>query len=130
MNEETMKQQGVFSWNELMTTDLTSAKAFYGELLGWTLQDVKAGDMDYTIVKIGDQQVAGMMTVPPDMKNMPPAWGAYVTVDDIDACIARAESLGGKVCVAPQDVPDIGRFAIIADQQNAMLGLVTYYKKT
>jgi predicted enzyme related to lactoylglutathione lyase len=128
MNQETMKQPGVFSWNELMTTDLAAAKAFYSELLGWTLQDVKAGDMDYTIVKAGDQEVAGMMMIPTDMKNMPPGWGAYVTVDDVDACITRAQSLGGKVCVSPQDVPGIGRFAIIADQHNAMLGLVTYNK--
>lgn len=128
MNQETRKQPGVFSWNELMTTDLAAAKAFYSELLGWTLQDVKAGDTDYTLVKAGGQEVAGMMMIPANMKNMPPGWGAYVTVDDVDACVRRAQSLGAKVCVSPQDVPDIGRFAIIADQQNAMLGLVTYNK--
>ena len=129
MSNEAMKLHGVFSWNELMTTNLSAAKAFYGELLGWTLQDIKVGDMNYTMVKAGDKEVAGIMSLPPDAQEMPLAWGSYVTVDDVDSCTVRAESLGGKVCVPPQDIPDIGRFSVIADQQGAMLGLITYFNK-
>ena len=35
------KRHGAFSLQELITTDLTSAKEFYGELLGWTFTETK-----------------------------------------------------------------------------------------
>lgn len=129
MSQEAMKQHGAFSWNELMTTDVNAAQAFYGELLGWTLQPFEGGEMDYTLAKIGDSEVAGMMTMPPEAEGMPPAWSSYVTVDDVDARTARAESLGGKVCVPPRDIPNVGRFSVISDLQGAMLGLITYVDK-
>ena len=129
MSEEAMKQYGVFSWNELTTGDLEGAKAFYGALLGWTFQEVQVGDMTYTIIKMADKEVGGMMATPPEAEGMPPMWGAYVTVDDVDARVAQVEELGGKVCVPPQDIPDMGRFAVINDPQGAMLGLITYLAK-
>lgn len=129
MSQEAMKQHGVFSWNELMTTDVTAAKAFYGELLDWSWQDIEGAEMDYSMAKVGDREVAGMMTMPAKAQGMSPAWGSYVTVDDVDARVARAESLGGKICVPPRDIPDVGRFSIIADPQGAMLALITYLNK-
>ncbi len=129
MSLQAMKQHGVFSWNELVTTDVPAAKAFYREALGWDLSDIKAGDMGYTMAKMGDREVAGIMTMPHDAQGMPPTWGSYVTVDDVDARVARVTSLGGKLCVAPRDIPNVGRFAIIADPQGAMLAMITYFHK-
>jgi predicted enzyme related to lactoylglutathione lyase len=129
MSNEALKQHGVFSWNELMTSDLDAAKGFYGELLGWIFNDIKVGDMDYTIIKNGEKDAGGMMIRPSDADFMPLAWSSYVTVDDVDARTARAESLGGKVCVPPQDIPGIGRFSVVADQQGVLLGMITYSDK-
>ncbi len=119
-----MKQQGAFSWNELMTTDVDAAKAFYGELLGWTLEDTNL-NMPYTLVKAGDKEIAGIMTIPPDAAGMPPQWGAYVTVDDVDAMIRKVKELGGKLLAEPMDIPDVGRFCVIQDPQGATLSLIT-----
>lgn len=127
MSQNAMKQHGVFSWNELMTTDIEAAKVFYAELLNWTLEKFEGGDVDYTMAKMGDQEVAGMMALPPEAKEMPPAWGAYITVDDVDGRAARAESLGGKICVPPRDIPGVGRFTVIADPQGAVLSMITYF---
>ena len=124
--EEAMKQHGAFSWNELMTTDVAGAKAFYGELFGWALHDEQAPDMVYTMAKAGDKDVAGMMAIPDEAKGMPATWGAYVTVDDVDKQVKRVESLGGKIMVPPRDIPDVGRFAVISDPQGAMLSIITY----
>lgn len=126
MSQDAMKQHGAFSWNELMTNDVQGAKTFYAELLGWTLQDYKPGEMDYTMVKAGDTEVGGIMTIPEQAKGMPPAWGAYVTVDDVDATAARVEQLGGKVLVPATNIPDVGRFVVIQDPQGATLALITY----
>lgn len=129
MSLQTMKQHGVFSWNELVTTDVPAAKKFYREALGWELNDIKNGDMGYTMARMGNQEVAGMMTMPQDAQGMPPAWGSYVTVDDVDARVARVTALGGRLCVAPRDIPGVGRFAVIADPQGAMLAMITYFQK-
>jgi len=129
MTQEAMKQHGAFSWNELMTGDVQGAKAFYGKLLGWQFQDIQSGEMTYTMIKTADRELGGMMATPPEAKGMPPAWGAYVTVDDVDARAAQAEQLGGKICLPPQDIPDVGRFSVIQDPQGATLMLITYLNK-
>lgn len=123
---EAGKQHGAFSWNELVTNDVAGAKAFYGELLGWTLNDIESSCGGYTMASIGDKDVAGIMPVPANMEGMPPTWGAYVTVDDVDSVVARAEKLGGKVCLPPQDIPEVGRFSCIQDPQGATLMLISY----
>ena len=123
------KQHGAFSWNELMTNDVNGAKTFYGQLFGWQFEDVKPGEMDYTLVKVDGRESAGMMGMPPDAGNLPPNWGAYVTVDDVDARAKQAEALGGRVIVPPNDIPGIGRFCVILDPQGAALSLITYVDK-
>ena len=126
---DTMKQHGAFSWNELMTTDVSAAKAFYGDLFGWVLEDMQANDMGYTMAKAGGKEVAGIMAMPPEAGKMPPMWGAYVTVDDVEASAKQAEALGGKILIAPRDIPDVGRFCVICDPQGATLSLITYLNK-
>ena len=129
MSMQTVKEHGVFSWNELMTTDMPAAKKFYREALGWELQDLNNPGMAYTIAKKGTREVAGIMSMPEDSQGMPPSWGSYVTVDDVDARVARVQSLGGKLCVPARDIPNVGRFAVIADPQGAMLTMITYFNK-
>ncbi len=121
-----LKQHGAFSWNELMTTDVNGAKDFYGKMFGWVLEDMATNDMGYTMAKKDGKEVAGIMATPPEAGNMPPMWGAYVTVDDVEASAKQAEDLGGKIMLAPQDIPDVGRFCVISDPQGATLMLITY----
>lgn len=126
---DVMKLHGAFSWNELMTTDVEGAKTFYSKLFGWTLNDMQASNMPYTIAKAGEKEVAGLMAIPPDAGNMPPMWGGYVTVDDVEASAKQTETLGGKIILAPQDIPEVGRFCVISDPQGATLSLITYFDK-
>ena len=123
---DSMKQHGAFSWNELITTDVEAAKAFYRSLLDWKLEDMQSGDMTYTMATVGEGKVAGMMMTPPEAAGMPPMWGAYVTVDDVDASARQVASLSGKVLIEPRDIPGIGRFCVIQDPQGATLSLITY----
>jgi predicted enzyme related to lactoylglutathione lyase len=120
------KQHGAFSWNELMTTDPRSAADFYTKLLGWTTEDVQMEDMTYTVVTTGDEQVGGIMQIPPEAKGTPPHWGAYITVDNVDETAGKAEGLGAKIMIPPRDIPNVGRFAVIQDPQGAVISLITY----
>ncbi len=126
--DDQMKRPGLLSWNELMTTDVAGAKAFYSELLGWDMADITCEGMEYTMVKKGDREIGGIMATPSEAAGMPPIWGAYVTVDDVDVLAEQVERLGGKICVPPRDIPDVGRFCVIQDPQGAMLSLITYSK--
>jgi len=122
---------GAFSWCELLTNDVDGAKKFYGELLSWTMEDepIEAGVATYTILKRNGQPIGGIMKMPPQVPpGTPPHWGAYVTVDDVDAVAAKVQELGGKVLVPPRDVLG-SRFCVFEDPQGAVLSVITYSKK-
>lgn len=120
------QQQGAFSWCELMTSDPKAAKAFYGEIFGWDMKDGPIGDIDYTVISAGGEQIGGIMGVPAGMPEMPPSWGTYVTVDDVELTAKKAAALGGKVLIEPREIPDVGRFALIQDPQGAILSVIAY----
>lgn len=54
------------------------------------------------------------------------AWMVYVTVDDVDACIAKVEKAGGRVLSPPTDMPGVGRMSTIADPNGGTISLITY----
>lgn len=120
------KTHGAFSWAELMTTDADKAVAFYSQLFGWTSDAMDVGTGPYHVVKVGGAPVGGIMAHPPEAAGMPPMWGSYVTVDDIDATARRCAELGGKVLVGPMDIPTVGRFAVLQDPQGAVINAITY----
>ncbi|MEE9310541.1 MAG: VOC family protein [Cocleimonas sp.] len=121
-----MKQHGAFSWNELMTSDVDGAKSFYGKMFNWQCEDVNS-DMPYTMAKINGQDSAGIMSMPPEAAGMPPMWGAYVTVDDVETSAKQAVALGGKILLDVRDIPEVGRFCVISDPQGAALSMITYF---
>jgi uncharacterized protein len=118
---------GAFSWAELMTTDPDGARQFYTQLFGWGSKDMEMQDGKYTTLQVGDTSVAGMMKIPADSPpGMPPNWGCYVTVKDVEATCKRVTQLGGKVVMPVFEVPTVGRMAVIQDPQGAVLSVITY----
>ena len=113
---------------ELATTDIGKAKAFYGKLFGWSLQDMKMSDgMTYTMVDVGGGTGGGMMQHP--MPGAPSMWMAYVDVDDIHASTKKAREAGAQVMRDVTPVEDMGWFSIIVDPTGAHLGLWQSKKK-
>lgn len=121
-----VNSHGRFVWYELMTTDIETAKAFYANVLGWRARDSAMPGLAYSLFTVGDVPVTGLMSLPEDARRagVTPHWIGYVGVDDVDAAVGRIKQLGGTVRVAPTDVPDISRFAIVADPQMATFALV------
>jgi uncharacterized protein len=116
---------GKFVWYELMTTDAKAAETFYRGVVGWGAQDSGMPDMSYTLLTLGAVPVAGLMAAPKEAcdAGAGPAWIGYVAVDDVDASAAQAKQEGGAIHRAPDDIPGVGRFAIIADPHGATLCL-------
>jgi predicted enzyme related to lactoylglutathione lyase len=110
-------QHGSFVWYELLTSDPDAAAAFYGKVVGWTARDSGQEGMSYRLFDAGDGDVAGLMTIPPDAAEagMRPGWLGYIGVADVDASVARAQAAGATVHVPPTDIPNVGRFSLLAD---------------
>ncbi len=124
--EDKFQKNGAFSWFELMTSDVAGAKAFYAKLFGWAFEEYPMEGMAYGVVKVAGEDVGGIMGTPPEAKGMPPAWGIYVTVADVDATAKQAQELGGKILLPPRDIPNVGRFCVIQDPQGAVISAITY----
>lgn len=116
---------GAFSWCELVTTDPARAAEFYKSLFGWNVKEMAAEMGGYRVVSIGEQGVGGIMAAPQG-QPIPPHWGCYVTVADVDETIEKCKSLGGRVVMEPMEVPNVGRMAVLQDPQHAVLSVIAY----
>lgn len=111
-----------FVWYELMTTDAAAARAFYTRVIGWQAADSGMPGMDYTLLSAGDQQVAGLMDLPAHVlaDGGRPGWVGYVGVPDVDASAREVAAAGGRLHRPPEDIPGVGRFAVVADPHGAV----------
>ncbi len=110
-------------WNELHTTDPMEALSFYEKVVGFSHRSMEMGpgQMYHVLSKDGVDRggVTGHLAA-----GIPPHWLPYVAVDDVDAMAARADKLGARIPVSPQDIPGIGRFAVLEDPTGAVLAVM------
>jgi predicted enzyme related to lactoylglutathione lyase len=125
--------QGQFIWRDLTTSDPDKAEAFYTQLFGWTVvhQETRresGGSVTYRVISNAGTEMGGIMGtadagLSPD--QVPSHWLSHIYVTDVDAIAARARELGGVVHSEPQDIPGVGRFAVIADPQGGMFSALS-----
>jgi predicted enzyme related to lactoylglutathione lyase len=114
---------GRFNWHELMSSDIDKALAFYKSLFGWTTDAMDMGPMGtYYVLKAGDVGIGGAMKTPPG--GPPSHWLTYVGSEDPDKTVAQIKEHGGKIIVPPTEVPNMVRFAIAMDPENAAFGVL------
>jgi uncharacterized protein len=113
---------GKFVWYDVMTSDCKAAQTFYQNVIGWTGKDAGMADRPYTLFSTGPAMVAGMMPIPEEAvaHGARPCWTGYIGVDDVDDCTARIRTAGGAVQRVPEEIPGIGRFAVVADPHGAV----------
>jgi predicted enzyme related to lactoylglutathione lyase len=131
-----VNEHGSLNFNDLRTSDLDGARAFYGAVFGWEVLGVGGGSM-WALAGYGDflerrnpgmREGMAQMGAPERFEDVvasvnlrsegPPHWGVTFAVDDADAIAARAADLGGQVIVPPFDAPWV-RMTIIADPHGA-----------
>jgi len=116
-------RQGTPIWYELMTTDTAAATKFYANVVGWNIAPSQmASTEEYLMLTAPDGQGVGGMMKLPSGAPMPPGWFSYIGVQDVDGTAKKIKTLGGSVHMEPQDIPGVGRFAMVADPQ----GMVFY----
>jgi predicted enzyme related to lactoylglutathione lyase len=113
----------MFVWRELSTSDVEGALKFYGGLVGWQSKRIEMPNGPYWLLHAGEKQVGGLMPIP-DGADMPPYWMSYLSVDDVDAVMAKAKSLGGEPVWGPIDVPNVGRMGTVVDPRGAAFSVM------
>jgi uncharacterized protein len=115
---------------EIPSDDRARAKKFYGEVFGWSLQDMPVGEDVYTIA----------ITSPVDEKFMHKESGAInggifqkstevptpvitIDVESIDEHAKKIEAAGGKLVVPKAEVPEMGFYAYFKDSEGNLMGL-------
>jgi predicted enzyme related to lactoylglutathione lyase len=116
-----------FIWYELTTTDQPAAEAFYRAVVGWEMADAGQSGMRYTILSAGKRGMGGLTALPLEMERAgaKPGWTGYIAVADTDAVARRIARSGGSICRGPDDIPNVGRFAVVADPGGATFMLLT-----
>jgi predicted enzyme related to lactoylglutathione lyase len=113
---------GDIVWYELLTTDPTAAMPFYTNVAGWKTEAWQTGN--YTMWVGSQGPLGGVTELPEAARKMgaPPYWQANIQVANVDDTIAKLKQLGGQV-LHTEDVPEVGRIAVIADPQGAVVAI-------
>jgi predicted enzyme related to lactoylglutathione lyase len=110
--------RGKFIWYDVMTSDTKAATAFYSDVIGWDAHEHAMPDnRTYTVFSKGPAMIAGLMAISGAscVEGVKPCWSGYVATDDVDADAARVAAAGGSIRRLPEDIPNVGRFAVVAD---------------
>lgn len=125
---------GKFFWYELMTSDLDAAIDYYTRVVGWTASDMPMpGDSSqrYTILNAGGRGIGGVMQLTDQMRagSARPGWLGYIHVAHADAAAKSIADAGGNVLMGPDDIPEVGRFAMVADPGGAAFYIMTPFPR-
>lgn len=115
---------GDASWHELYTTDADAAMKFYVDLFGWKpTTSMDMGPMGKYHMFGRTNELGGMMNKPKEMADVPPNWGIYFRVPDINAAVERIKANGGQILNGPMEVPGGDMIVNAMDPQGAAFSL-------
>jgi predicted enzyme related to lactoylglutathione lyase len=113
---------GAWLWTDLITNDGATAEAFYNEIVGYKVQEIRTGDGDiYQVVGRDSRARAGIVEV--NWTDVDSNWLPYVRVSDVSATIQQAEALGGRLLLRIDDA------AMLMDPTGAVVGVQRYGKE-
>jgi len=107
---------------EVLGRDPSALRQFYSEAFGWQLGPADDSPLQYSMVhqKEGGGIDGGIGKAPQGPGHVT----FYVGVDDAQAALESIERLGGKTVQAPIQVPGGVTFALFADPEGHVVGLV------
>ena len=105
---------------ELMVKDAKKQQGFFRDLFDWHVN--ADNPMNYGIVDSHTENgIGGGIATDPDGSTRTTI---YVEVDDLQAYLDKAESLGGKTIMPPTEIPDMVTMAQFTDPEGNIVGLV------
>ncbi|MFD0277287.1 VOC family protein [Kitasatospora sp. NPDC127111] len=119
---QVLNETGALTWNELHTTDVPAATAFYGAAFGIEIEPRKGTD-SYWELRVGGRAVGGVTLLANDPPGTPAHWLTYFAVDDLESTLDALVKAGGSV-LAPPVVVGTGRMSVVADPQGAPFAMI------
>lgn len=115
----TPQKYGRFVWHDLVSTDVPRSLDFYRRVFGWTGKPMDmGGGKVYHLLSSDGRDFGGVMA--PNEPGQPSTWMGYVSVRNVDAAVRAAQAAGGTILMPGTDIPNVGRFAAIADPLGAV----------
>ena len=118
---------GVTCWVDTEQPDIEAAQEFYGGLFGWEFSVATPPDAPtrYVIATLEGSDVAALAEA-----DTAAGWNTYVAVDDADAAVERAASLGATVLAPATDAGPGGRGATLLDPAGSEIRLWQARRRT
>jgi hypothetical protein len=116
---------GRFCWLDLAAADADAAADFYRKLFGWEAREQRLPAGPFTRLTLGDADVGSLYQLGRAHleHGVPSHWTPYVHVEDLDAALERARTLGARCIVERFAVAGLANIALIADPGGALVGL-------
>ena len=114
-----MASSNPVTWFEILGKDGGALQKFYADLFGWNID--AANPMNYGMTQGQDDGIGGGITASQDGSSMVTV---YVSVDDLQAALDKAKSLGGQVVMPPMEVPGGPKIAQFKDPAGNVIGLM------
>jgi predicted enzyme related to lactoylglutathione lyase len=108
------------AWFEVLGNDYDGMKRFYGDMFGWSYEE----PMDGYAMTAPDGQEGLMGGIGRDPSGGGGHATFYVGVDDVQAALDKAESLGGTALMPPMEPTPGTVVALFADPEGHVVGLV------
>ncbi|HXB02077.1 MAG TPA: VOC family protein [Opitutaceae bacterium] len=117
---------GDWNWFHLLAKDPPTAAVFYRQVFNYNVTLDARTEKKSQLLFSSDELNRGGVSVLPDRAGAEPGWLGVIRVDNLDATLARVQTLGGEIVVAPHDAAFGSRFAMIADPTGGIVGVVEY----
>lgn len=103
---------------EWLVSDLERGVNFYETLFGWRFETYST---HYRLYQPTQGVAVGLLETNQCQPGRSPM--VHVQIDDLAACLALAQTLGGRVVTPPTAVPGHGHYAQLHDPDGNLLGL-------
>jgi predicted enzyme related to lactoylglutathione lyase len=89
---------GRFIRHDLMTENMAGSQEFYGRLLGWTFQTMRAKEPTYAVIKHGNEYIGGMVAVKREDHAVPVSqWLSYIAVVGVGVAVPYGAAPAGTL---------------------------------
>lgn len=118
---------------EIHAADTARARRFYESLFGWKFEQWAGGAQEYWLIATGPMDQSGgingglVKRVGGEPLEQQPVNAFACTVgpvDNVDATVHRAVSLGGAIALPKMPIPGIGWLAYVKDTEGNILGIM------
>jgi predicted enzyme related to lactoylglutathione lyase len=108
-----------------VTDQIDVTRRFYADLFGWSIEQVGPAPERYSVVTNAGRRIGGMLQRPaPGGAAAGARWLSLMSVPNVIHATQYTQARGGKVLVAPLDLPQRGAHAILRDPQGAVFGVL------